>query len=41
VVFRWNEQSRYATSTRDDAEAILDAITRNNDGVLPWIKQRW
>ena len=41
VVLKWTEQSRYATATRDDAEAILDAITRRKDGVLPWIKQRW
>lgn len=41
VVFRWSEQSRYSTSTRDDAKAILDAITRRKDGVLTWIKQRW
>jgi HEPN domain-containing protein len=41
IVFRWSEQSRYSSSTRDDAEAILDAITRRKDGVLPWIKQRW
>jgi HEPN domain-containing protein len=41
VVFKWSEQSRYSTASRDDAEAILNAITRKNDGVLPWIKQRW
>jgi len=41
VVFKWSEQSRYSTFTRDDADAILDAITRTRDGVLPWIKQRW
>ncbi|HUD23825.1 MAG TPA: HEPN domain-containing protein [Acidobacteriaceae bacterium] len=41
VVFKWTEQSRYSTFTRDDADAILDAITRTRDGVLPWIKQRW
>jgi hypothetical protein len=27
--------------TRNEAEAIIDAITRRNDGVLPWIKRRW
>jgi HEPN domain-containing protein len=41
IVFGWSEQSRYSSSTRDDAEAILNAITRRKDGVLPWIKQRW
>jgi HEPN domain-containing protein len=37
----WSEQSRYSIQTRNQAEAIIDAITRRNDGVLPWIKRRW
>jgi len=37
----WTEQSRYSVRTRNEAEAIIDAITRRNDGVLPWIKRRW
>jgi HEPN domain-containing protein len=37
----WTEQSRYLVRTRNEAEAIIDAITRRNDGVLPWIKRRW
>ena len=41
MVCRWTEESRYSTWTRSDAEAILDAIMRRKDGVLPWIKQRW
>ena len=38
---QWTEESRYFAWTKDDAEAILDAIGRKKDGVLPWIKQRW
>jgi HEPN domain-containing protein len=38
---KWTEESRYSTWTGDDAHAILDAIARRKDGVLPWIKQRW
>jgi HEPN domain-containing protein len=38
---KWTEESRYSTWTRDDAEAILDAIIRRKDGVLPWIRRRW
>ena len=41
LVCRWTEESRYFIWSRNDAEAILDAITRRRDGVLPWIKQRW
>jgi len=40
-VCKWSEEKRYSLSTREEAEAILDAITRRRDGVLPWIKQRW
>jgi len=41
VVKAWTEQSRYSVCGKEEAEAIIDAITRRNDGVLPWIKQRW
>jgi HEPN domain-containing protein len=37
----WTEQSRYFVQTRNEAEAIIDAIARRNDGVLAWIKRRW
>jgi HEPN domain-containing protein len=41
LVCNWTEESRYSVWTKDDAEAILNAIARRRDGVLPWIKQRW
>jgi HEPN domain-containing protein len=37
----WTEKSRYSVRTKNEAEAILDAIARRNDGVLAWIKRRW
>jgi HEPN domain-containing protein len=41
LVCRWTEQSRYATWTREEAEALIDAIARRKDGVLPWITRLW
>jgi HEPN domain-containing protein len=41
LVRNWTEESRYSTWTRDDAEEFIAAITRKNNGVLPWIKRRW
>jgi hypothetical protein len=41
LVCRWTEESRYSTWTKNDAEAMLDAIARRRDGVLPWIKRHW
>jgi hypothetical protein len=37
----WTEKSRYSVRTKNEAEAIIDAIARRNDGVLAWIKRRW
>jgi hypothetical protein len=41
LVCSWTEESRYSTWTRNEAEAILDAIGRRTNGVLAWIKRRW
>jgi len=41
LVCNWTEDSRYSVWTKTEAEAILDAITGKNDGVLSWIKRRW
>ena len=41
LVCNWTEESRYAIWTKSDAKAMLDAISRRGDGVLPWIRQRW
>lgn len=37
----WNEASRYARTTKGDAEDLFEAITNKKHGVLPWIKRRW
>lgn len=37
----WNEHQRYERKSQAAAEALYQAITDPNDGVLPWIKQRW
>jgi HEPN domain-containing protein len=41
LVCKWTEEGRYSGWTRDDAEAILEAIAGRKDGVLPWIKRHW
>jgi hypothetical protein len=41
LVTRWSEQSRYETSDKAKAKAMLDAIIEENSGVMPWITQRW
>jgi HEPN domain-containing protein len=41
LVCNWTEDSRYSFWTKNEAEAIINAITGKNDGVLAWIKRRW
>jgi HEPN domain-containing protein len=40
-VKEWTESSRYARTTKADAEELYDAITDKKHGVLSWIKGRW
>jgi HEPN domain-containing protein len=37
----WTENSRYSVWTKNEAEAIIDAVATRSDGVLAWIKRRW
>ena len=37
----WSEQSRYRLWSRAEAESMVDAITKRNDGVIPWIRRHW
>lgn len=37
----WSEQSRYKLWSQAEANAMIEAAGRRQDGVLPWIKQRW
>ncbi len=41
VVSKWTEQSRYEFWTAVDADGLLNAVIREPDGVLPWIKRHW
>jgi HEPN domain-containing protein len=37
----WTEESRYARTTKAEAEKLYEAITDKKHGVLSWLKQRW
>ena len=41
VVNNWSEQSRYTVWSRADADAMIDAVGKSPDGVLPWLKLHW
>jgi hypothetical protein len=37
----WKETSRYEQKTQPEAEELLEAITNDPNGVLPWIRLHW
>ncbi len=41
IVKDWSEQSRYEVWSQAEADAIIDAVRKPKNGVLPWIKLRW
>jgi hypothetical protein len=41
TISEWDEKSRYAIWTADEARAMVDAVGRRRDGVLTWLKQWW
>ena len=41
TVKEWSESSRYARTTKADAEDLYEAITDRKHGVLSWLKQLW
>ena len=41
VVNAWSEQSRYGIWSKADADAMIDAVEKRREGVLPWIKLHW
>ena len=41
VVGDWSEQSRYRNVSKGEAEAMIDAVTNRNHGVLLWVKRYW
>jgi hypothetical protein len=41
-VLKWSEESRYDLSTGErEAKNLINAISDNQGGVLPWIKLHW
>lgn len=41
IVKDWNEESRYQSRGQKEAEAIVAAVTNDEDGVLQWLKRSW
>lgn len=41
VAATWAPDSRYSSSTQQDAADMLDAVDHQQSGVLPWIKLYW
>jgi HEPN domain-containing protein len=41
VVLGWSEQSRYSPWSRSDAYAMIDAVGRRKEGMLPWLQRHW
>jgi hypothetical protein len=37
----WSEQSRYRRYRREEATALLAAVSDRRNGVISWIKQQW
>lgn len=37
----WSEQSRYSTTSAEEAWALLDAVSDRNHGVLRWLERYW
>jgi HEPN domain-containing protein len=41
VVEAWSEDARYATIARDDATAMVDAVSNAQSGILQWLRAHW
>jgi HEPN domain-containing protein len=41
LAIQWSEQRRYEFISKQDAQALLEAISDPNHGVLRWIKSLW
>jgi len=37
----WSEQSRYSTTSAEEARRFLEAVSDRKHGVLPWLKRYW
>jgi len=41
IVKDWSERARYENKRRQEAEALFDAVSDENHGVMPWLRQYW
>jgi HEPN domain-containing protein len=41
VIENWSEQARYNVWTPEAADAILDAVGADKEGLMQWLKSRW
>lgn len=41
VVKKWDETTRYNPKSEEEAKELLEAITHDVNGVLPWLRTRW
>ena len=41
TALQWRVTSRYESKTEPEARDLFTAITRNSDGVLPWLRRFW
>jgi HEPN domain-containing protein len=41
IVKDWQETSRYEQKSQPEAEALVQAINHDPDGVMKWIRDRW
>jgi HEPN domain-containing protein len=37
----WSEQARYETWSPEAAEAMVEAVEADGEGLLPWLRTRW
>ncbi|WP_398484240.1 hypothetical protein [Tardiphaga sp.] len=40
MVLSWNEQSRYASATLEEARTLIEAIDNQPNGVLSWLRSK-
>jgi HEPN domain-containing protein len=41
IVVKWSEETRYQTTTPDEAKELYAAIVDRKNGVLSWFKKYW
>ena len=41
IVKDWSERSRYEHKRKQDAEALLNAVSDSMSGVMAWLRQHW